>query len=57
MEHPVVGLENKTWFDDSSMNSVSEIAVLDETDTNRTIEVTSFKLPQKEKVKLLVEKK
>lgn len=56
VENPVVGLENKTWFDDSSMNSVSEIAVLDETDTNRTIEVTSFKLPQKRKSEIVSRK-
>ena len=38
------------------MSSVSEITLLDEIDTNRTIEVTSFKLPQKRKSEIVSRK-
>ncbi len=56
VENPIVELENNTWFDDSSVSSVSEITLLDEIDTNRTIEVTSFKLPQKRKSEIVSRK-
>jgi len=55
-ENPVLELENNAWFDDSSMSSISEITLLDEVDTNRTIEVTSFKLPQKRKSEIVSRK-